>query len=49
MRIGRSPPFPSMAMGRENARRNPEEDLDLAGTTELLEVGSGEAIWLRVG
>lgn len=26
---GREPPLPSMAMGRENARRNPEEDLDL--------------------
>lgn len=42
MAVGQELPFPSTAIGREKAKTNPEESLDLAGSREMLEVGRGE-------
>lgn len=42
MAVGQEFPFPSTAIGREKAKTNPEESLDLAGSREMPEVGRGE-------
>lgn len=46
---GQEPPLPQHGYGKGKCEEKPEEDLDVAGARELLEVGSGEAVWLRVG